>query len=462
MKKLFYILMISITALYSCVDPYAADSTYTINTSALPAASYMEKTDSLNVSMWVQLLKYTDLYNTTNLAANYTCFVPNNDAMRAYLSTKGVPNVTDLSMTDAQLLVKYHTIKGTLYSAVSFEEGVIPDTTATGDYLSTSFETIGGAVRINQESTITKTIKASNAYVHIVNTVLTPVTGTIWDKMQSSDFSIFRQAISASGLNTKLNTVSEIISFIQYKYHYTLFAVPDSVYKANKINSFQTLCDSLKAGSDYTSATNALNMYVNYHLLNQQISYSSFANFSQTDTKRSKNYSTMATNQLLNISEVNKVLYVNYSTITKIGTKFLAVNKNYKNGVVHIVNTVMPVQVPKTTTVQWELTDYSVLASILPKYRVSSLTSVYTYIIPENSVSCYKWQPVPEYRFAPLVYVIANKNDAASYSSLNHDYLRLNLGQFGLIQMTSPTIIAGKYAISLEYTTCFSQLRKEK
>lgn len=450
MKKLFYILMISITALYSCVDPYAADSTYIINTSALPAASYMEKTDSLNVSMWVQLLKYTDLYNTMNLAANYTCFVPSNDAMKAYLSKKGVANVTDLNLADAQLLVKYHTIKGTLYNAVSFEEGVIPDTTATGDYLSTSFETIGGAVRINQESTITKTVKTSNAYVHIINTALTPVTETIWDKMQSSDFSIFRQAIAASGLNTKLNTVSEIISLIPYKYHYTLFAVPDSVYKANNINSFQTLCDSLKTGTDYTSATNALNMYVNYHLLNQQISYSSLANFSQTDTKRSKNYSTLATNQLLNISEVNRVLYANYNSTTGKGAKFLAVNRNCKNGVVHVISATMPVQVPKPTTIQWEFTDYPVLASTMSKYRTSGLTTQFTQQLLPTVATCYNWLTIPDSK-PGLFYIIANKNDATSYKALNYDYLRLNLGTYGWVEMTTPAIVAGTYKVTIEH-----------
>ena len=57
MKKLIFIITVTIVALYSCVDPYAADSTFLKDTGALPAASYMERTDSLNVSLWVQLLK---------------------------------------------------------------------------------------------------------------------------------------------------------------------------------------------------------------------------------------------------------------------------------------------------------------------------------------------------------------------------------------------------------------------
>ncbi|WP_243348221.1 fasciclin domain-containing protein [Parabacteroides sp. FAFU027] len=450
MKKILFLLVISIAAFCSCTDPYAADSTYIKDTSALPAASYLEQTDSLNASLWVELLKYADLYNTMNLAANYTCFVPNNDAMKAYLSKKGVTKVTDLSLSDAKTLVKYHTIKGAAYSAVSFEEGVISDTTATGDYLSTSFAENGGAVRINLEATITKTVKTNNAYVHILNSALTPVTETIWDKLQSSDFTIFRQAVEATGYKDKLNTISEVINSVAYKYHYTLFAVPDSVYKAKNITSLASLRDSLKAGSDYTASTNALNLYVAYHLFNQQVSYSSLAYFALTDTKRSKNYSTVAADQLLNVSEVNKVLYVNYNSTTKTGVKFLAVNRNCKNGVVHVMSGLMPVVIPKATTLQWELTDFSLMSSLLPKYRVSGLTTDYSYQLTSDLFTCYKWLSVPDTK-PGLTYVITNKNNAVPYKALNYDYLRLNLGTYGWVEMTTPTIVAGTYKVTIEH-----------
>ncbi|MDD3320248.1 MAG: fasciclin domain-containing protein [Paludibacter sp.] len=450
MKKIIVILAIVTGILYSCVDPYATDSTLIKDLNTLPAASYLENADSLNVSMWVDLLKYTDLYNTMNLAADYTCFVPGNTAMLTYLAEKGVSKVTDLNIEDAKILVKYHTIKGALYSSVSFEEGVIPDTTATGDYLSTTFLENGGAVQLNLEASITKTIHTTNAYIHILNAVLTPVTETLWEKIQSGKFSIFSQAIEAIGYKERLNTISEIINNRQYKYHYTLFAVPDSVYRANGINDFAILVDSLKAAPDYTLATNKLNLYVTYHLLNQQISYASLAYFTQDDSKRSKNYNTMATSQLINISEVNKVLYINYNTVSNQGITLLELNRNCKNGVVHVIDGMMPVQSPKPTTVKWELTDYSVLASTLPKYRTAGLTSQYTYQLESEVATCYHWLSVPESK-PGLYYVIANKNDAVPYKALNYDYLRLNLGTYGWVEMTSPVIVAGTYKLTLEH-----------
>jgi uncharacterized surface protein with fasciclin (FAS1) repeats len=385
-----------------------------------------------------------------NLAANYTLFVPNNNAMQAYLSKKGVTKIAELSMEDAKILVKYHTVKGAAYSAVSFEEGMISDTTATGDYLSTSFAEDGGAVVINTKATIIKTIKTNNAYVHILNATLTPVTETIWDKLQSPDFSIFKQAVEATGYSTKLNTITQLINNVVYKDHYTLFAVPDSVYKAKNISNFATLIDSLKSGSDYTASTNKLNLYVGYHLLDQQISYSSLAYFVQTDTKRTKNYSTIATDQLLNISEVTKVLYIDYNSTTKTGVKLLDVNQNCKNGVVHVVDNVMPVKVPKATTLKWELTDYPILASLLSKYRVSGLSTSYEYYLSPEYFTCYKWLSVPDTK-PGLSYLISTKNDATLYKALNYDYLKLNLGMYGSVEMTTPTIIAGTYKVAVDH-----------
>ena len=455
MKKLINLLIVSTVIFCSCTDPFV-NSSYSTTASNLPAATYMEKTDSLKVSMWVDLLKYTDLFNTINLQADYTCFVPNNTAMQAYLVTKGVTSVSQLKMEDAKLLVRYHTIKGALYSSVDFTDGVMPDTTATGDYLSTAFLPVNGAVQINMESSILRAIHVTNGYIHIIDKVLTPVTETIWDKMQSPDFSIFKQAIEATGYNGILSAITktEIDSVtgasIIHKYRYTLFAVPNSVFNANGINDLNSLVTSLKAGSDYTSTQNALNGYVAYHLLNQQISYSDLSAFSLNDTVRSKNIGTMAPNQLINIRDISKVLYINYDATILSGVKLTALNRNCKNGVMHVVDGLMPIKSPKPSKIQWELTDYPQLSSLIPNYRVASGTSTYIYNLFSSQVTCYKWLSVPESKLG-LYYEISSKNDAVRIKAIHSDYLVLSLGMFGWVEMQSPAIVAGKYKVYIEH-----------
>lgn len=445
MKKIYLLFTVIFVTLYSCNDPYANNS-FIKDESALPAASYMESTDSLNVSMWVELLKYTNLFSTINLSANYTCFVPDNAAMTSFLAQKGAAKISDLNIDDAKLLVKYHTIKGKMYNAISFENGVIPDSTATGDYLTSSFSEADGKIYINSEGSIRKTVSTPNAYIHILTKVLTPVTETVWAKINNASYSIFREAVQKTGYDVLLDKITQTVNGVTYKYKYTVFAVPDSVYKAKNINSFSVLVDSLKAGTDFTVATNKLFVYVGYHLLDQLASYSTLSTFATADN--STNYNTMAESQLINISEVNRQLNINYNTTTKKGIQLLAYNKTCKNGVVHSVNDVMPVISPKPTAISWEFTDYSLLASLVTKYRTSSLTSDYFAIFDPAVLTCYKWATVPEGRYG-LMYYISNKNSTEAYKAVNYDYLRISLGQYGWVEMTTSTIIAGKYTVAL-------------
>ena len=101
----------------------------------MPAASYMEANSS-TYSLWVDLLNYTGLFNTVNLKMDYTCFVPDNDAMSAFLQKKGISSVQGLNKEEAANLVRYHTIASLQYTSSDFSDGMFPDSTASGDYLS--------------------------------------------------------------------------------------------------------------------------------------------------------------------------------------------------------------------------------------------------------------------------------------------------------------------------------------
>ena len=455
MKKIINLLIISTVLFCSCTDPFV-NSTFSTTAVNLPAATYMDKTDSLNVSLWVDLLKYTDLYNTINLQASYTCFVPNNTAMQAYLTLKGVTTVNQLKLDDAKLLVRYHTIKGALIGSIDFTNGVIPDTTATGDYLTSAFLQTTGATQINMESTILKTVQVTNAYIHIIDKVLTPVTQTLNDRMQASDYSIFNQAIQATGYSTMLSTIitttvdSVTGNNIIHKYRYTLFAVPNEVFNANQITDLNSLVASLGAGSDYTSPKNTLNTFVAYHLLNQQIAYSDLSAFAQNDTVRSKNINTMASNQLINVRDISKMLYINYDPVKATGVKLTELNDNCKNGVMYVIDGLMPIKSPKPTTIQWDLTDYSQMASIIPSYRVAPGASNYDYYLSPDLFTCYKWLSVPASKVG-LYYQLSNKNDAVQIKALHSDYLGLSLGMFGWVQMQSPAIVAGTYKVNIQH-----------
>lgn len=452
MKRLLLYLLMPVLVL-SCTDPHY-DTPYTSVIDNFPAATYMDNDSTLNVSLWVQLLRHTDMFNTINLQASYTCFVPDNEAMKQYLQQQGVSTVEALNKESARLLVRFHTLPGAKYSSVDFTNGLIPDSTASGDYLATRFLDNGGWVQVNEEAVIQKTKQVTNAYLHILNKVLTPVTATLWDQVDQPRYAIFAEALEATGLHNQLSTVvtqetNANGQAINRKYLYTVFAVSDSVFQLNNINSLAVLKDSLKAGDDVTAPGNKLYQYVAYHLLNQQLSFDELSYFAENDKTRSKNYATMAINQLINVSEKNKVILINSIGALSAGARMIRINKNCKNGVVHEVNHWMPVVSPKATKVRWELTNYPDL-SFISFYRKSSGSSTQQRVIGTGDVTSYRWLSVPESKNG-LTYELSGKNESVKIKALNADYLILSLGTFGWVEMQSPAIIAGKYAVYLEH-----------
>lgn len=455
MKKFSGLLILLLVCLCSCSDPYA-NTAYIEEMKDVPAATYMSE-NSETYSLWVDLLKYTDLYNTLNLSANYTCFVPNNDAMNAYLKTKNVTSVKDLNKNDAITLVKYHTIKGTAFTTSDFDNGALADTTATGDFL--SIENGGlNAIRVNSEALIVGLDKAvTNGVIQTIDHVLTPITETIWDKMQVSSYSIFKNAIEATGYSEKLNKIitTELLSdgtVSVRKYKYTLFAVSNDVFAKMNITDLSSLATYLGAtDANYTDSSNALNKYISYHIINQMLSFNSLAKF-ETDVK-SKNIATLAENELINLSDANSNLFLNYNKNTASGVQLKTINSNCKNGIVHEVDNIMPVATPAAATINWEFTDYPYLAALYSSsYRITTLSSAFSSWINSetNGVECYKWLSVPEDRNG-VGYYVSDKSSTVKKTATNSDYLMLQLGMFGWIEMETPAIIKGKYTLILNH-----------
>jgi len=452
MKKICLLILWSVL-MFACKDPNM-DQVYTDNISNFPASTFMEKDTTLNVSLWVALLKHADMFNTLNLQANYTIFVPDNEAVKAYLAARGLNNVNQIAVDEARHLIRFHTIRGAKYSAVSFTQGLMPDSTASGDFLSTKFMDEGGRVLVNEEGIINRTLQVTNAYLHILSKVLTPVTETIWDKLQMPEFSIMKDAFILTGFAERLNTINttEVTTtgaLVTRKFRYTLFAVPNEVFQSSGINNATELATFLNAGTDYLLSSNRLNRFMAYKLLNQQYSFTELSTFAETDKVRSRNYNTMAVNQLINVSEVDKTIYINWDRTAKLGVKLTRLNQNCKNGVIHHIDGLLPVQSPAPTTVRWELTDYPEL-SYISFYRKAASTSTQQRLINQGDVQCYTWMSVPESKVG-LTYELSNRNDAVKIRAMNGDYLILSPGTFGWVEMNTPTIIAGRYSVFIEH-----------
>ncbi|MBN1925644.1 MAG: fasciclin domain-containing protein [Prolixibacteraceae bacterium] len=465
-KGILVILLLAL--LFCCIDPYEDQITPAYE--YYPAATYMSL-DSANFSYWVALLKYTDLYNTMNLSANYTCFVPGNQAMEKFLSEKGYSGVGDIPFESAIHLVKYHTIPGAEYSQSLFDNGVLADTTATGDFLSIEIREGGlNALYVNGEARIEQLdLDVTNGIIHVLDKVLTPITETLWEKINTSDYSIFKQAVESSGYNEMLNTISATetnpvtgIETIRKKY-FTLFAVSDAQYAEYGINSLSGLeAYLLEHTPDAGTASDELIRYIGYHILSQQIDFDALATFSGTST--SKNLETLAPNELINVSVEGENLYLNLDTALATFTSIIEENISCKNGIIHGLSAPLTVVTPPVTKVTWELTDYSDLASLFSNiYRKSTVSGTTGEYIAPGEVTCYEWDAIPSSNNDHAVaYVVANKNDAVLFEMINYDCLYLDLGLYGWIDMVSLAVIKGTYSVIIRYYSIASAVEAGK
>lgn len=460
------ILLIVMKGICSCSDPYKADITPAYD--ELPVVDIL-KSEPERFSLWVELLEHAGLAATLNLNATYTCFVPENEALSQYLTDNKISSISDIPVEDAKLLVKYHTIAGTQYTQSLFSNGVIPDSTASGDFLSIELRD-GGLqfIYVNAEARISQLdIPATNGVIHSLDRVLTPVVETIWDKLNSDRYSILKEAVELTGYSKVLNEVNYTdynseTGALQYKRRFfTCFTVSNKTYNDNGIQNIDQLITSLNTSdSNYISEKNRLNQYVAYHLLDQQLDFSMLATF--PDESTSKNISTLAKNELLNISQQTDSLVINNNETEKI--IITEANINAKNGVLHEVDGLMTIKTPPVTTVIWELTDYSDLAALFPSnYRRSGLTSTFRGNIEVGNVTCYKWEAIPsDKNNSAVIYYVANKNDAVPYGMTNHDCLAFNGGLYGWLQMESPTVVKGTYTMKVSYYSLNSSTRYGK
>ena len=117
-------------------------------------------------------------YNPGGLG--FTLFLPTDEAVDRYISRNDDYPDFEALVNDASfcmILVQYHLVNRTIRSN-EFPYGALPDSTASGDYLTITIEVIEDTTiyRVNNLAAVTKrNIEVSNGYVHVVDNMLEPI-----------------------------------------------------------------------------------------------------------------------------------------------------------------------------------------------------------------------------------------------------------------------------------------------
>ncbi|WP_282124533.1 fasciclin domain-containing protein [Algibacter mikhailovii] len=300
-------------------------------------------------SLYVEILQKTDYYNSLKSYGSYTCFVPTNTALKAFLQEKyGTSSVDALTSEDEleflQILVKFHTLPSRRNTS-GFIEGRIPELNYTGDYLTTSFVDGGGIanVTINREAKLEQyDIDATNGVIHALDAVLSPFVDAVPKVMENSGkYTIFVEALKQTDY---YEVFSEIYDEQGVKINLTILAESDEIYGENGINSFEDLANLISPeDSDYKNPNNELNRFVGYHVTNDFYYSADFPEDGFISTVLPKNaIKSVKTAKELKINETE-------TGENDTWTSLIAAESNLpaKNGVYHTVNKILHIFVPK-------------------------------------------------------------------------------------------------------------------
>ena len=267
MKKISSIILVMTLVFSACQDPFLG-SQYIEKTNAnldLSNAEFLKKHED-KYSMWIELLKYANLYNALNdAAATSTVFAPDNEAVTKFLAWKGVNTVQELDQEYARNVAKAHILKGIIKEndfIAYVEKGQIPTMSLFGSYLTTSYgyrdldvddnqlEQVAlrdsFSIYLNNQAKVANLGRAdttANGRVYTLHDVIRPLSETVLEVLENyKDYTIFVEAAKKTGYDQVVKVYADTVlnangSISVNDVRFTCLAVPDEVYKAAGINS---------------------------------------------------------------------------------------------------------------------------------------------------------------------------------------------------------------------------------
>ena len=278
------------------------------------AADYIKRKAEL--SSFDYILNKVGLDRNLSAYGEYTCFIPTNDAVEAYIhklyndteaaiphngmTEESLQGLTDSLCND---IAKYHLASGV---TTTIDLGGGSGSISTMLRIPVTSDGTSGKIVLNKVATIIEPDSVvTNGVVHVIDSVIPRNTRLLPEELDRlSEFSIFNEALKRTGLadsvrktkknvtytitDTKDTNGSELYHPEECKVMYTIFAEPDEVMNAKGIYSFDDLVNyannvygdaaewydyltetgnSVSKGDDYTNRFNALNMFVAYHIL---------------------------------------------------------------------------------------------------------------------------------------------------------------------------------------------------
>lgn len=325
MKKILYSLacLLGLSSLFttvSCIDDAVTQKSYYTFTGEMVTDYLQNREDEIpgTFSDFITVLRRAELWDLMSSCGSYTCFAPTNEAISAYLKSRGKSSVDELDDATCDTLACMHLISKAFFTT-DLENDNLPLPNMIDRTLKyyCEYDSLTDKVYylINSSQIISRDDSVVNGVVHVVNQVITSSSELIGGLVcEDPNLTIFGEAMHLTGLADYIDANIEDKSYnigidsvtcnknhtkffgnntVYYRFpkqrllKYTVFAVPDSIFYRKNIKSIEDLKarakaiydatypeDAGKYDDDYTNRKNPLNRFIAYHILDRAVTYS--------------------------------------------------------------------------------------------------------------------------------------------------------------------------------------------
>jgi uncharacterized surface protein with fasciclin (FAS1) repeats len=447
-KGYFSLFLFTFTALVvlgvlSCKKTEIVETT----TSDVNIVGYLDKQPD-SFSLFRQILERTETSSFLNAYGAYTCFAPTNSGVRKYLTLIGASSVEAADLNILKDMVRLHLLEDTIYTG-SFTDGKLPVITMYGQYLVTAVENTGGSSTyvVNRQAAVTKSnVKTGNGIIHVIDNVLLPATKTIAQQLADKpEYSIFVQALQATGFYTRLNTVSSNPA----DRWLTVFAESNQALADSGITSFAQLSAKYSQTGNPLNSSDSLNMYVAYHI-------SGGLKF-LGDIISTATHETLLPQEVVSIKLIDQDVILNqdvFNGILEIGVTLDRVKSDRAatNGVFHDAKAHFMVKYRKPTALYWDVSSFEEIMKLPAYYKRANYNFVRA-TEAEQPIKDHYWGWGPLAGTNTLSYIYSSSSSITNYA-YNNDVNMLPMGLPNRPvwwEMKTPPIIKGRYKVWVCY-----------
>jgi len=438
-------LLIALSLSISCEKN--ADTSGFFTEDMLSIATFLESNQEEYSRYW-QLVEKTGLFPSLNAynpkGINFTLFLPTDDAFERYIADNDKYSSFEDLLNDYEFiwtLTRYHILNRSVRTS-DFPYGALPDSTATGDYLTISIEVTEDTTlyRVNNTSPlIAMDIETINGYIHIIDNVLEPIINNSYEWLENQEgYSIISKALELTGLKDTMGVYRVSESGDQIQNQFTVLAEHDSIYHRAGIQTAEDLVSKYATpGLEYPDPENLLYQFAAFHLLEGSYFLDEFTGLSNYNSYAIYPVSISSGLEIKINTGVDSFGYEitgsDTTLIDYINLFYQESNVNTKTGPIHFISQVMELYRPSLATRTFQFLEEPQII------EAKSSPGTYEFFDPENFEVL--WWEGPE----SIIY--EKSSSTGSGQPLNGDYLDIG-GNF-TIHYSMPKIMPGIYKVEL-------------